>query len=160
MSEHQNSEAEIRGFFADYARAFTALDVGGILDHFAFPCQIATETSGYAFADRAAIEADMAGFVGFYAEQAFERAELKRLEVQPLSDAFALAHVNWWLVQRGGAVLVDINSTYILRTGAGLGAGDSAPRIIGILGHNEDSKWQQRNGHDAKPGDDGRGETR
>src|SRR5689334_3680527 len=53
------SEAEIRSFFDRYTAAFSALDVGGILGHFAFPCQIATETAGWAFADRASIEADM-----------------------------------------------------------------------------------------------------
>jgi hypothetical protein len=132
------SESQIRDFFTGYAGMFTALDVDGILDHFHFPCQIATETAGYVFADRAAIAADMAGFVGFYSDQDFERAELKRLDVQPLSKTFALAHVNWRLVKRGGETLVDIESTYILRLG------DARPAIIGILGHNEDSQWQRR----------------
>jgi hypothetical protein len=131
------AESAVRRFFEQYAVAFTALDVAGILDHFAFPCQIATEKAGYAFADRAAIEADMCGFVKFYADHGFERAELKRLDYQPLSDAFGLAHVNWRLVKTGGETLVDVNSTYILRVA---GAG---PAIIGILGHNEDSQWQR-----------------
>jgi hypothetical protein len=132
------AESAVRSFFEHYAVAFTALDVAGILSHFAFPCQIATEKSGYAFADRAAIEADMSGFVKFYADHGFERAELRRLDYQPLSDAFGLAHVNWRLVKTGGETLVDVNSTYILR----LGAGD--PAIIGILGHNEDTQWQRK----------------
>jgi hypothetical protein len=132
------AESEVRSFFDRYAVAFTALDVAGILDHFFFPCQIATENSGYAFADRAAIEADMSGFVQFYAEQAFERAELKRLDYQPLSDAFGLAHVNWRLVKTGGETLVDLNSTYILRVAG------ADPAIIGILGHNEDSQWKRK----------------
>ena len=137
------SDSQIRSFFTDYARAFTSLDVAGILDHFHFPCQIATETTGYAFVDRAAIEADMTGFVGFYAGQDFERAELKSLNVQLLSETFALAHVNWHLQKRGGETLVDIESTYILRLGG------AKPAIIGILGHNEDSRWKQRQGEAA-----------
>jgi len=132
------SEPQLRSFFARYAVAFSALDVAGILGHFAFPCQIATETSGYAFADRAAIEADMSGFVQLYADQGFERAELAKLDYQPLSEAFGLAHVNWRLVKTGGETLVDFQSTYILRMGA------EAPAIIGILGHNEDSQWRRK----------------
>jgi hypothetical protein len=132
------AESNVRSFFDHYAVAFTALDVAGILDHFSFPCQIATENSGYAFADRGAIEADMSGFVQFYADQGFERAELKRLDFQPLSDTFGLAHVNWRLVKTGGETLVDLDSTYILRVGG------AAPAIIGILGHNEDSQWQRK----------------
>jgi hypothetical protein len=132
------SEAEVRSFFDRYTAAFSALDVSGILGHFAFPCQIATETAGYAFADRAAIEADMTGFVRFYAEQDFARAELARLDYQPLSETFGLAHVNWRLVETGGEILVDVESTYILRTGPG------TPSIIGILGHNEDGQWQRK----------------
>jgi hypothetical protein len=132
------AESEVRSFFNRYAVAFSALDVAGILGHFAFPCQIATETAGYAFADRAVIEADMSGFVQFYAEQGFERAELKQLDYQPLSDAFGLAHVNWRLVKTGGKTLVDLNSTYILRVGA------AEPAIIGILGHDEDSQWKRQ----------------
>jgi hypothetical protein len=132
------SESKVRSFFDRYAVAFTALDVAGILSHFAFPCQIATETSGYAFADRAAIEADMTGFVDFYAQHDFERAELARLDYQPLSDAFGLAHVNWRLVQTNGETLVDVESTYILRVAA------AEPAIIGILGHNEDTQWKQK----------------
>ena len=132
------SEAQIRSFFDRYAGAFSALDVGGILDHFAFPCEIATETAGYAYADRAAIEADMNGFVSFYADQDFARAELVKLDYQPLSAAFGLAHINWRLVAKSGATLVDILSTYILRV-----AGDT-PAIIGILGHTEDAEWQRK----------------
>ena len=132
------SEPQVRRFFERYNVAFSKLDVAGILDHFAFPCQIATETSGYAFVDRAAIEADMSGFVQFYADQGFERAELAKLDYQPLSPSFGLAHVNWRLVKTGGETLVDIQSTYILRMGA------EAPAIIGLLGHNEDSKWERR----------------
>ena len=132
------SELQVRSFFDRYAVAFCALDVPGILDHFAFPCQIATETSGYAFVDRAAIEADMSGFVQFYADQGFERAELAKLDFQPLSASFGLAHVNWRLVKTGGETLVDVRSTYILRMGA------EAPAIIGILGHNEDTQWQRK----------------
>jgi hypothetical protein len=132
------AESKVRSFFNRYAVAFSALDVAGILGHFAFPCQIATETSDYSFADRAAIEADMEGFVQFYAQHGFERAELARLDYQPLSDAFGLAHVNWRLVKTGGETLVDVNSTYILRTGA------AEPAIIGILGHNEDGQWQRK----------------
>jgi hypothetical protein len=132
------SDAKVRSFFDRYAAAFSALDVGGILGHFAFPCQIATETSGYAFADRAAIEADMSGFVKFYADQAFDRAELVKLEYQPLSAAFGLAHVNWRLVAKGDITLVDIQSTYILRV-----AGET-PAIIGILGHDEDGQWKRK----------------
>src|SRR3954471_22990279 len=82
------AEPKVRTFFNRYALAFSALDVAGILGHFAFPCQIATENTGYAFVDRAAIEADMAGFVQFYADHGFERAELARLDYQPLSEAF------------------------------------------------------------------------
>jgi hypothetical protein len=132
------SESQVRAFFERYNAAFSALDVAGILDHFAFPCQIATETSGYAFVDRAAIEADMSGFVEFYAKHGFERAELAKLEYQPLSEAFGLAHVNWRLVKTGGETLVDVRSTYILRMGT------EAPSIIGILGHNEDTQWQRK----------------
>jgi hypothetical protein len=132
------SEAEIRRFFDRYTAAFSALDVAAILGHFAFPCQIATETSGYAFADRAAIEADMTGFVRSYSDKNFERVELKRLDYQPLSPTFGLAHVNWRLVEKGGGTLVDVESTYILRLN------EHGPAIIGILGHNEDSQWQRR----------------
>jgi hypothetical protein len=132
------SEAQIRSFFDRYAGAFSALDVGGILSHFAFPCEIATETAGYAYADRAAIEADMNGFVSFYADQDFARAELVKLDYQPLSAAFGLAHVNWRLVAKGDATLVDMQSTYILRLG------DDDPAIIGILGHTEDGEWQRK----------------
>lgn len=132
------AEPEVRSFFNHYTIAFSALDVAGILDHFGFPCQIATESAGYAFADRAAIEADMAGFVQFYADHGFERAELAKLDYQPLSDAFGLAHVSWRLVKRGGETLVDVESTYILRLGG------AKPAIIGILGHNEDSQWKQK----------------
>ncbi len=132
------SEAKVRDFFQRYTAAFSALDVPGILGHFAFPCQIATETQGYAFADRAAIEADMTGFVQFYSEQNFARAELIRLDYQPLSVSFGLAHVTWRLVAKSGATLIDFDTTYILRLGAG------APAIIGILGHNEDGEWQRR----------------
>ncbi|HVY98218.1 MAG TPA: hypothetical protein VHA35_01870 [Dongiaceae bacterium] len=132
------SEAEVRRFFDRYSAAFSALDVAGILSHFAFPCQIATEKAGWAFADRASIEADMAGFVQFYNEQAFARAELARLDYQPLSATFGLAHVNWRLMEKGGGTLVDVESTYVLRMDGG------APAIIGILGHNEDGQWQQK----------------
>jgi hypothetical protein len=132
------SEAEVRRFFERYTVAFSALDVDGILGHFAFPCQIATETAGCAFADRAAIEADMTGFVQFYAERDFDRADLVRLDYQPLSETFGLAHVNWRLVGKRGGTLVDVDTTYILRLD-----GD-APAIIGILGHNEDGQWQRR----------------
>jgi len=132
------AEPKVRSFFNRYAIAFSALDVAGILGHFGFPCRIATETSDYSFVDRASIEADMTGFVQFYAEHGFERAELKRFEYQPLSSAFGLAHVNWHLVKTGGETLVDVNSTYILRLGSG------EPAIIGILGHNEDSEWQRK----------------
>jgi hypothetical protein len=131
-------EAEVRRFFDRYRGAFSALDVKGILDHFGFPCRIATETADYSFADRASIEADMAGFVQFYADQGFERTELKQLDFQPLSEAFGLAHVNWRLVKTGNETLVDVHSTYILRLTAG------EPAIIGILGHDEDSQWQRR----------------
>jgi len=132
------AESQVRAFFDRYNAAFSALDVVGILDHFSFPCQIATETSGYAFADRAAIEADMAGFVKFYADHDFGRAVLAKLEFQPLSDAFGLAHVNWRLEKTNGDTLVDVRSTYILRLGSG------TPAIIGILGHNEDSQWKRK----------------
>jgi hypothetical protein len=134
------SESQIRIFFERYNVAFSALDVAGILDHFAFPCQIATETSGYAFVDRGAIEADMSGFVEFYAQHGFERAELVKLDYLPLSEAFGLAHVNWRLVKTGGATLVDVRSTYILRLGT------TSPAIIGILGHDEDTQWQRKGG--------------
>jgi hypothetical protein len=132
------SEAEVRRFFDRYTAAFSALDVAGILDHFGFPCQISTETASWAFADRAAIEADMAGFVQFYSKQDFARAELARLDYQPLSAAFGLAHVDWRLVAKNGQPLVDVQSTYILRMGG------TRPAIIGILGHNEDSQWQRK----------------
>jgi len=132
------SEAEIRSFFDRYTAAFSALDVGGILGHFAFPCQIATETAGWAFADRASIEADMSGFVDFYAKQNFAGAELNRLDYQPLSATFGLAHVKWRLVGSGDKTLVDVDTTYILRMG------NTAPAIIGILGHNEDGQWQRK----------------
>ena len=130
------AETKVRSFFNRYAIAFSALDVAGILGHFGFPCRIATETSDYSFADRAAIEADMTGFVQFYAEHGFERAELAKLDYQPLSNAFGLAHVNWRLVKANGETLVDVNTTYILRVDA------AEPAIIGILGHDEDSQWQ------------------
>jgi len=132
------SEADIRRFFDRYAAAFSSLDVATILDHFAFPCQIVGEKGGQAYADRAAIEADMGGFVKFYAGQNFARAELAKLEVQPLSAAFGLAHVHWRLVQKSGEPLVDFESTYALRTNR------ETPAIIGILGHTEDSQWQRR----------------
>jgi hypothetical protein len=132
------AEPQVRNFFDRYAVAFSKLDVPGILGHFDFPCQIATENAGYAFTDRAAIEADMTGFVDFYAQHGFERAELAKLDYQPLSDTFGLAHVNWRLVTTGGETLVDVDSTYILRMGA------QEPAIIGILGHNEDSQWQRK----------------
>ena len=132
------SEADVRSFFDRYTAAFSTLDVDGILSHFAFPCQISTETAGWAFADRAAIEADMTGFVHFYSKQDFTRAELIRLDYQPLSASFGLAHVNWRLIGAGDKTLVDVDTTYILRMG-----GD-APAIIGILGHNEDGQWQRK----------------
>jgi hypothetical protein len=132
------SEAEIRSFFERYTAAFSALDVAGILGHFAFPCQIATETAGWAFADRASIEADMTGFVQFYAAQDFARAELARLDYQPLSVTFGLAHVNWRLLKARGEALVDVETTYILRMDS------DTPAIIGILGHNEDGQWQRK----------------
>jgi hypothetical protein len=132
------AEPKVRRFFDRYAAAFSALDVGGILGHFDFPCQIATEKAGYAFADRAAIEADMTDFVRFYAENDFARAELAKLDYQPLSGTFGLAHVNWRLVKTSGDTLVDVESTYILRIAA------ETPAIIGILGHNEDSQWQRK----------------
>lgn len=132
------SELQVRSFFDRYAVAFSALDVPGILGHFAFPCQIATETAGWAFADRASIEADMTGFVQFYAERDFARADLVRLDYQPLSATFGLAHVNWRLVAARGETLVDVDSTYILRMDS------DAPAIIGILGHNEDGQWQRK----------------
>jgi hypothetical protein len=131
-------ESKVRSFFDRYTVAFSALDVAGILDHFGFPCRIATETSDYSYPDRGSIEADMAGFVDFYAQHSFERTELKRLDYQPLSDAFGLAHVNWRLVKTGGETLVDVHSTYILRLGA------AEPAIIGILGHDEDSQWKRK----------------
>jgi len=132
------SEAEVRSFFDRYTAAFSALDVAGILDHFAFPCQIATEKAGWAFTDRASIEADMNGFVQFYAAQDFARAELTRLDYQPLSETFGLAHVNWRLLRTGDKTLVDVETTYILRMDS------DAPAIIGILGHNEDGQWQRK----------------
>jgi hypothetical protein len=132
------AESKVRDFFNRYSVAFSALDVAGILNHFGFPCRIATENSDYSFPDRASIEADMSGFVKFYADHGFERAELAKFDYQPLSNAFGLAHVNWRLVKTGGETLVDVNSTYILR----LGAAD--PAIIGILGHNEDTQWQRK----------------
>jgi len=135
------AEPQVRSFFDRYAVAFSKLDVPGILGHFHFPCQIATENAGYAFTDRAAIEADMTGFVDFYAQRGFERAELAKLDYQPLSDTFGLAHVNWRLVKTGGETLVDVDSTYILRMGP------QEPAIIGILGHNEDSQWQRKGGN-------------
>ena len=131
-------ETQVRAFFDRYAAAFSALDPAGILDHFDFPCQIATEDAGYAFADRPAIEADMTGFVQFYADHGFARAELAKLDYQPLSETFGLAHVNWRLVNREGESLVDVATTYILRHG------DGGPAIIGILGHNEDGAWRRR----------------
>jgi hypothetical protein len=131
-------EATVRRFFEAYAAAFSALDVTGILDHFAFPCQIASEDGGHVYADRGAIEADMDGFTQFYADQDFARAELVKLDYQPLSAAFGLAHVRWRLVQKSGETLVDFESTYVLRMNG------PSPAIVGILGHTEDSQWRRK----------------
>jgi hypothetical protein len=132
------SEGRIRSFFDGYAAAFSALDVAGILDHFSFPCQILGEAGGKVYADRAAIEADMSGFVKFYADQNFARAEPAKLDYQPLSAAFCLAHVHWRLVQKSAEALVDFETTYVLRMNR------ERPSIIGILGHTEDSQWERK----------------
>jgi hypothetical protein len=132
------SEPKVRSFFDRYAAAFSALDVAGILDHFSFPCQIVGEKGGQAYADRAAIEADMDGFTRFYARQDFAQAEIARLEYQCLSQAFSLAHVHWRLRQKSGEAFIDFNTTYVLRMNR------DAPAIIGVLGHTEDSQWQRK----------------
>jgi hypothetical protein len=132
------SELQVRSFFDRYAAAFSALDVAGILDHFAFPCQIVGEKGGQAYADRASIEADMSGFTQFYAGQNFASAELARLEYQSLSEAFGLAHVHWLLRQENGEAFIDFDTTYVLRMNR------ESPAIIGVLGHTEDSQWQRK----------------
>jgi hypothetical protein len=136
--ENSMSKAQVRSFFEHYAAAFSALDVEGILDHFAFPCQIVGEKGGQAYADRASIEADMSGFTQFYAGQNLAWAELARLEYQSLSQAFGLAHVHWRLRQENGEAFVDFETTYVLRMNR------ESPAIIGVLGHTEDSQWQRK----------------
>jgi ketosteroid isomerase-like protein len=132
------ADHRIRAFFATYTAAFTALDTAAIIDHFHFPAQITTETAGYVFATRSDMVQDMSGFVAFYADQGFERAVLADLQVQELSPAFALAHVNWHLKHKDGSDLVRVHTTYILRLT------EAKPAIIGILAHDEDTQWKNK----------------
>ena len=140
MTTGATAADRIRSFFATYNEAFTALDTAGIIDHFHFPVQIVTETQGYVFAQRQDMVHDMRGFVGFYADQGFEKTVLADLKVQELSPSFALAHVHWHLKHKDGSDLVRVHSTYVLRMS------EAQPAIIAILGHDEDTQWKQRNG--------------
>jgi hypothetical protein len=135
-----NTAARVRSFFASYNEAFSRLDTDGIIDHFHFPAQISTESQGYVFKTRQDMVNEMTVFVGFYADQGFEKVVLADLQVQELSPAFALAHVHWHLKHRDGSDLVRVRSTYVLRmTGA-------EPAIIAIFGHDEDGQWKKKQG--------------
>lgn len=138
MTTGTTTNGRIHTFFKTYNEAFTSLDTARIIDHFHFPAQISTETQGYVFAARQDMVDDMKGFVGFYADQGFARAALADLQVQELSPAFALAHVNWHLKHKDGHDLVRIRSTYVLRLT------DVQPAIIAILGHDEDTQWKNK----------------
>lgn len=135
-----NTAARIRVFFASYNEAFSTLDTDGIIGHFHFPAQISTETQGYVFNTRQDMVDDMTDFVGFYADQGFEKVVLADLQVQELSPAFALAHVHWHLKHRDGSDLVRVRSTYVLRMT------EAKPAIIAILGHDEDTEWKKKQG--------------
>ncbi|HVJ41650.1 MAG TPA: hypothetical protein VM639_09135 [Dongiaceae bacterium] len=138
MTAVSASADRIRAFFASYNEAFSTLNTAGIIDHFHFPAQISTETQGYVFATRQDMVDDMKGFVGFYADQGFDKTVLADLQVQELSPAFALAHVQWHLKHKDGSDLVRVRSTYVLRMT------EAAPAIIAILGHDEDTQWKKR----------------
>ena len=135
--------SNIREFFDGYARAFTAQDAQAICDHYAFPVQILSEEAGYVFRDKAEMLADMTGFVAFYDKVDFARAEIAKFDYQPLSRAFAQAHVDWALINKSGGHIVDFHTTYTLRID-GKDRDGGGPAIIGILGHSEDSAWKQR----------------
>jgi ketosteroid isomerase-like protein len=130
--------ADIRAFFDGYARAFTAQDAAAICAHYAFPVQILSEASGHVFRTEAEMLAEMTGFVAFYDKVDFAQAQIAGFAFQELSPAFGQAHVDWRLIDKAGAEIVRFNTTYTLRLG------DAAPAITGILGHSEDSAWQQR----------------
>jgi len=83
---------------------------------------------------------DMTDFVGFYADQGFEKVVLADLHVQELSAAFALAPVHWHLKHKDGSDLVRVRSTYVLRMT------EARPAIIAILGHDEDTEWKKKQG--------------
>src|SRR5260221_2188934 len=138
MTTATTTADRIRAFFSAYNDAFTSLNTARIIDHFHFPAQISTETQAYVFDTGQDMVAEMTDFVGFYANQGFERAVLAELKMQELSAAFGLAHVHWHLKHKNGGDLVRVNSTYVLRLT------EAKPAIIAILGHDEDTQWKKK----------------
>lgn len=134
--------SDIRAFFDGYARAFTAQDAVAICDHYAFPVQILSEDTGYVFRTKEEMLADMTGFVAFYDKVDFAEARIAKFAFQPLSPTFGQAHLDWALINKSGGHIIDFHTTYTLRLD-GKGSA-TAPAIIGILAHSEDSAWKQR----------------
>jgi hypothetical protein len=62
----------------------------------------------------------------------------------PVSRAFAQAHLDWALINKSGGHIIDFHTTYTLRLDGKDRDGATAPAIIGILAHSEDSAWKQR----------------
>ncbi len=132
------SLSDVRAFFENYARAFTAQDAPAICAHYAFPVQVLSEKSGYVYRSKDEMLADMAGFVAFYDKVDFARAEIADFAFQKLSDIFGQAHLTWRLIDKAEKPIVAFETTYTLRLDG------EKPAILGILGHSEDKAWAAR----------------
>lgn len=113
----QGIDTRIAAFFESYRAAFERFDARAVLEHFAFPCHVTTDT-GETAQLISATEADWSRqidrLLSLYRSLRFQAARVVSLDTVTLTPRVFQARVHWALDAAAGSRLYEFTALYTL----------------------------------------------
>lgn len=141
----------VKAFFTSYRNAFERRDIAAIEEHFGDAVHVASDTGSgvhVRYVSRAEWRGVIEQLVSQYRALDVAIADIRSLEVTPISDRLAQAHVSWALSSRSGSILYEFAAAYTLA------CEDQRCRIV-ALAHDEIAQARRARRRDQETVDHG-----
>jgi hypothetical protein len=119
--------ADLTEFFDRYGAALTTGDVTAVAGCYALPGMVVADSYSFTFASPAAVALSFLGAAPAYHEQQIVAAHAQLLDVQRISEALAMVHVEWEYLDSSGNAVPGESYRYLLRADA------AGPRITTVI---------------------------
>jgi hypothetical protein len=119
--------AHLTDFFDRYGAALTSGDVSGVAACYALPGMVVSDSYSFTFVSPAAVALSFLGAAPAYKEQQIVAAHAQLRDVQQLSAALAMVHVEWEYLDSMGNAVPGESFRYLIRVDA------SGPRITTVI---------------------------